>query len=188
MSYNKHFPWIGIVLMLAGLALLLDKLDILTVGTPTLIWVLCMLFGIAMVTQGFSTTNGGRIFFGTLFFLYGLYFLLHSIDAFEMRGHLFVPASFVIFGFAFVMIYLNNVREWILLLPAVLLMGIGTLYIMGSMGYFNPWEIREVVRLYWPVGLIIIGLAIVLRRRTALRARASAVAGDQPPQPPPAVG
>ncbi len=183
MSYSKHFPWIGVVLMLAGLALLLNKLDILTVGTPTLLWVLCMLFGIAMVAQGFSTTNGARIFFGTLFFLYGLYFILHSIDAFEMRSHLFIPASFLIFGFAFVMIYLNNFREWILLLPAVLLMGIGTLYIMGSMGYFNAWEMREMVRLYWPVGLIIIGLAIVLRRRTALKARAAAPADTQPPPP-----
>ncbi len=184
MSDKRQFPWIGIILMLAGVALLLEKLDVLSLSTPALLWILLLLFGLAMVVQGFSGNNGGRVFFGTIFFLYGLYFLLHSIDAVELRGHLFIPASFIIFGFAFVMLYLNNLREWLFLLPAVLLLGFGVLYIMGTLGYFTAWDVHETVRLYWPIGLIIIGVAIVLRRRVAARSHMSTSLPGEPPQPP----
>ena len=162
---NNHFPWFGIILILAGAALLLDRLDILNIEFSYVLWSFVMIVGFAKVYLGFSSNHSGRIFFGTIFFLFGLYFLLRAIDYVEMRGHIFIPATFLIVGFAFIMMYLNNPREWAFLIPAVLLMGIGAAYILSEVGYLYPWEVREYVRMYWPVGLILIGLAVLLRRR-----------------------
>ncbi len=160
-----RFPWIGVVLILVGGVLLLDRLHVADIRFSYVFWALLMVFGLIKVSQGFSNNSSGRVFMGTIFFLYGLYFLLRVLDYVEFRGHIFIPATFIIIGFAFIMTFLNNMREWSLLVPAILLMGIGSAYILSDMGYLYPWEVGEYVRMYWPVGLILVGIALLFRRR-----------------------
>jgi len=163
---KRHIPWLGVALIGIGIVLLLDRLDILDVRFSTLIWPIVVLFGLVRVGQGFSRNIQSRVFTGTVIFLYGLFFLLRSTDYVELHGHMFFPATFLIFGIAFLMMFLNNLKEWVFLLPAILLCGVGTAFILGEMGYLYRYDVWEAVRLYWPLGLVIIGLAIILRRKT----------------------
>jgi hypothetical protein len=173
-SRSFRIPWLGIVFILLGLVLLIEKLGYYHLGFGMIFWPLVLIYGFMKVVEGFSGNNSGRIFFGTICFLYGVYFLLRSADYFEIRFHMFLPATFIIIGFAFVMIFLNSPREWAFLLPAILLMGAGIAYLLGDVGYFSPWEVRELVRVYWPVGLILAGLAIILSWRSQKAGRRNA--------------
>jgi hypothetical protein len=163
------FPLFAIALIVVGVVLLLDRLQVITFGFSPVFWSLVMFFGLVRVTQGFSHDFRGRIFGGTVLFLYGLFFLLHSSEFVDIRLRMFFPATFLILGIALLMVYLNNVREWELLIPAGLLCGIGVAFLMTEIGYLDQYEVWETVRMYWPLGLVLVGLAMILRRRTRLQ-------------------
>jgi len=170
-------PWLGIVLIVIGLLLLMGRLGYYHPGFWMIFWPLVLIFGFVKVLEGFSGNNSGRIFFGTICFLYGVYFVLRSTGMFEFRFHIFVPATFIILGFAFIMVYLNALREWVFLLPAILLMGTGIAYLLSDAGYFSPWDVSDMVRTYWPVILILVGVAIMLRWRSRVHPAVNADPG-----------
>lgn len=161
----QRLPWFGAALVVLGIVMLLDKLSILEIRFAAVFWPLVMLLGIGIVTKGFSRNATGKVFWGTLIFLYALFFFLRSIDALEIRGHLFLPGTFLILGFAFLMLFLNNVKEWFFLLPACILGGIGLLFILVEYDYLYGWEVWDLVHRYWPIALILVGLAVILRRK-----------------------
>ena len=162
-------PLIAVALIVVGAVLLLDRLDVIRVGFDLVFWSLVMLFGLMRVVQGFSRDRRGRIFAGTVLFLYGLFFLLRSSDYVDVRMRMFLPATFLVFGIALLMMFINNYREWELLIPSFVFCGIGVAFVLSELGYLDPYEVREAVRLYWPVGLVVVGLALLLRRRTQIQ-------------------
>ncbi len=160
-----RFPWFGVALILFGTALLLTRFHLLDVRFSQVFWPLIMLFGIATVSRGYTRDRRGKIYWGTVLFLYGLYFFLRSMENIEFRAYMFFPATFLVFGVAFVMVYLHNVRDWFLLIPASILCGIGVLFIMTEYGYVYGLDVWEAIHRYWPVALILIGVAMIMRRR-----------------------
>ena len=166
MSNDKpRVPWFGFVLIVVGSVLLLSKLNIIDVEFMQIFWAVVMIYGILRVGQGFSRNVPRRVFGGTVLFLYGLFFFIRTWEYADMHPHMFFPASFLIFGIAFFMMYLNNAREWLYLVPALLLSGIGGAFILTEVGYLDRWDVWEAVRLYWPILLVLVGIAIILRRR-----------------------
>ncbi len=162
---RRRVPWFGIILIIIGVALLIHRFGVYHIEFSYILWSVVMIYGAVAVVRGFSGSQTGRVFFGTVLFLYGLYFLLRTTEYVELRGHMFIPATFIITGFAFIMMFLNNPREWTFLVPAAILVGFGAIYILSDTGFLSPWDVRENVRLYWPVALILIGVAILFRRR-----------------------
>jgi hypothetical protein len=154
----------GMVLIVLGAALLLERLHILGLGFSTIFWPLMMLLGIVWVARGFTLNRKGAIFWGTVLFLYALFFFLRSIESLQLYGHLFPAATFLVFGAAFLMVFVNDVQDWYFLIPALLLMGLGFLLVVSEYGYIYRWEVWEALRLYWPVVLVLFGLGILLRR------------------------
>lgn len=178
---KRRYPWFGIILIVVGGAFLVHRLGFLHVEYSYILWSLVMIFGAVRAVSGFSGSHSGRVFFGTVLFLYGLYFLLRATDYVELRGHMLIPATFIITGFAFIMMFLNSPREWTFLVPAAILVGFGALYILSESGYLSPWDVKENVRMYWPVALILIGVAILIRRRAAIHKEEN-IPGALPPQ------
>lgn len=169
--------WFGIILILLGAILLLDRMNVLDLTFSQIFWPLVMLYGIWRVARGFSRNSQRRVFTGTLFFLYGLFFFIRTWDFVEFYHHTFLAATFLIFGIAFLMLYLNRLSEWIYLIPFTLLSGIGTAFLLTELGYLDRWEVWDLVRLYWPAALVLIGIAIMLRRRGGSQAQSSATPG-----------
>ena len=163
------FPWMGVLLILLGSALLLEKIHVLHFGFVRVLWVGVMVYGAVHVANGFSTNVRGKIFWGTLLFLYGLYVLLRTFDFIEFRSHPFWPATFIIVGAGFLMIYLNNIREWFSLILALGLMGLGSAVMMGRLEYFDVHDLLYLMRRYWPVVLILMGFLILFKKRGSPR-------------------
>jgi len=168
-SRKGSAPLFAVALIVVGLVLLLDRLDVIRFGYHMVFWFLVMLYGLVRAVQGFSAGKKGRIFAGTVLFLYGLFFLLRSSDYVDVRMRMFLPATFLIFGIALLMMYLDNYREWELLIPAGLMCGLGAALILGELGYLDQYEVWDAVRLYWPLGLVLIGIALLLRRRAQIQ-------------------
>lgn len=162
MSREGSFPWFGVLLVLVGGALLLDRLAVLHLEYGRIMLGAAVVFGMYHVVRGFSRNRNGSIFWGTVLFLYGVYFFVRTFALFEFPKHLFFPASVLIFGVAIMMVYLNNLKEWFLIVPGVFLTAIGTILLLGRLELYDVWELWEPVRLYWPVVMILTGVAILL--------------------------
>ena len=157
----KRYSWFGIGLVIIGAAMLLDRLDVIRFGWQPIFWTLIAAFGIAKAVDGFGRKKSGRVFWGTVLFLFGAYNLLRDLDVVELRSYWMLPAMLVIMGLSFLMMYISSLKEWHLLIPAILLLGIGAVMIMTEYGYFYRYDVFEAVRMYWPVGLILFGGAMV---------------------------
>jgi hypothetical protein len=163
---RKHsIPWFAVAMIGVGVVLLLDRLDLIRFGFQMAFWSLLVVFGLVRVVKGFSRNQRGSIFGGTVAFLYGLFFLLRSSDYVDVHMGMFLPATFLVFGIALLMMFLNNYHEWELLIPAAMLCGIGAAFVLTDLGYLDRYDVWEAVRMYWPVGLVLLGLALLLRRR-----------------------
>lgn len=161
----SRIPWFGVALILFGLLLLVNKLDLLDVSFHEIFWPIIMLLGLVGVARGFGRGKRAKIFFSTAVFLYALFFLLHSIDRFEVEGHLVVASSFLIFGIACLMVWCNDLRDWFYLVPATLLSGVGVALLASELGYLSHWQVIDAVEVYWPLALILFGLGMILRRK-----------------------
>ncbi len=161
----SRIPWFGVALILFGALLLVSKLNFVRISFHQVFWPVVMLLSLVGVGRGFAQGRRGKIFFGTVVFLYSVFFLLHSIDQLDIGGHLIIASTFVIFGAAFFMLWCNDFRDWFHLVPAILLGGVGAAFLGSELGYFSHWEVLDVVRLYWPLGLILFGAGMILRKR-----------------------
>jgi len=160
----NRFSWLGTGLVIIGAAMLLDRLDLVRVGWQPVFWIVILIFGGLRAVDGFSRKKHGRVFWGTMLFLFGTYQLLRGLDVVELRSYWMLPAMLVIVGSSFLMMYVGSPREWHLLIPSALLLGTGAALILTEHGYIYRYDVIETVRLYWPVGLIMFGLALVARR------------------------
>lgn len=161
---HSRFSWFGVALIILGAVLLAKKFFILSVGFAEVFWALVALLGFVGVVRGFSRNRRWKVFWNSVWFLYGLFFFLRAIDLVDSTVNIFFPATFMIFGFAFLMAYLLDLRDWYLLIPAVTLSVCGGAFIASEWGYFDSWEVWHVIRTYWPVLLILFGAALMARR------------------------
>lgn len=164
-SSKRTISLLGVSLIVIGLGLILRRLGVIGFGFHEIFWPLVMFFSLFMVARGFSRGKKGKIFWGTVLFMYGLFFFLRSLEFVEVRGHMIVPATFLIAGIAFLMIYVNDFRDWVYLVPTVLLGGAGVIVLLAETGDLSAWEVYDTIHTYWPVGLILVGIAVIFRRR-----------------------
>ena len=162
---TSKIPLFGIALIAVGALILLGKFHILHVTFGVVFWPIVMILGLFGVAQGFSKNGKGKIFWSTVWFLSGLFFFLRVTDFVEVQHQMFVPAMFLIVGIAVLMTFINNVRDWFFLIPAFLFGGIGVMFIFAELDYVSYWDVSDSLRMYWPVVLILCGLAILFRRR-----------------------
>lgn len=162
---TQRFSWFGAMLIVLGAALLLKHLQIINVHFAQIFNALLILWGIVMVGRGFAQNRKGRVFAGTLVFLWGVLFMIGSLDQYNFRASLFPAAAFLILGVGFFMMFLCDARDWFLLLPMLILGGIGTTFLLGDYGYWSMWDVWWNIHRYWPALLILFGLALMLRRK-----------------------
>ena len=162
---HSRFSWFGVALIILGAVLLLKRLFFISIGFSEIFWALVALLGFVSVVRGFSRDRRWKVFWGSAWFLYGLFFFLRSINLTEAAPEIFFPATFLIFGLAFLMAYLLDLRDWYLLIPALTLGLCGGAFILSECGYFDSWEVWRVVRTYWPVFLILFGVCLMACRR-----------------------
>ena len=155
--------WFGVGLIVVGVAMLLDRLDVVRMGWPFAIWTLMALFGLVKGVDGFGRRKPRLVFWGTFLFLLGTYCLLRDLDVVDLQSYWWLPATILILGFSFLMMYMSTPKDWHLLVPSVSLLGIGAVMVLTEFGYFYRYDIVHAIRVYWPVGLILFGVSLILQ-------------------------
>jgi hypothetical protein len=161
----KRFSLFGLALVLIGALLLVDRLHILSIGPGMIYLPIFMLLGLVLAVRGFSAGRQGKVFWGTVIFLFAIYFLMKRTNFWDFHFYMMPAATFLILGIGFVMMFVNNPREWAVLIPAILIGGLGVTLVLIEHGYLYQWDVWDVARLWWPVAIILIGLSLLLRKR-----------------------
>jgi hypothetical protein len=161
-----RFSWFGVALILIGAALLLHRLGVVSLGWHVVAWGVVTLIGVVKLFNGFSLKQRGSAFWGTAFFLIGLYNVVAELGVFEFQEYLVAPALVLTLGTAFLAVFLVMPRDWHNLVPSLFFLGLGTLMVLAEMGFLFRWQVEDLVGTYWPVGLILFGAALLLSRRS----------------------
>jgi LiaI-LiaF-like transmembrane region/LiaF transmembrane domain len=163
---NGRYVWMGSALIVIGAAMLLNRLGLLDVEWPVVFWTLVSLFGAYKLAAHIKTRRKGGVFWGTFLLLFG------AVKALDYAGTIFVyqfytiPLIFTLVGISLFAAFLVSPGDWQILVPAVLLLGIGVCMTLADFGYMSRWEVNYAVHHYWPVILILFGAALLLRRKS----------------------
>lgn len=162
---TSRFSWFGIALIIAGIALLLDRLDLIGFSWTTALWILLGAFAAKKAIEGFAANKRGRLFFGTFVFLFSLVRVFEAFDLFHLDHYLMFPAIVIMLGSSFLMLFLHTPREWNVLIPATFLLGLGFAIVLVESGYLYRRDVLDAVGDYWPVVFILFGISLLFRRR-----------------------
>ena len=160
----NRYSWFGIALIVVGAAMLLDRFQVVRFGWWFSVWALIGVFGLVRSIDGFAKRRPAGVFWGTFLFLFGTYFLLRDLDMVELRSYWWFPAMLLILGFSFLTTYVSTPRDWHLLVPSLVLLGVGSAMILTELGYIYRYDVVHAIRMYWPVALIAFGISLILSR------------------------
>jgi hypothetical protein len=161
----QRIPVIGIILVLLGALLLMKQLNMVKLNTAIVISMGFTLYGAVAVIRSYSTNIRRSLFWGGLCFFGGILFMLSGFDLISRSPEVLIPAFIIIFGLAFVTLYLFNFRDIHLLIPAILFIGIGTALMMTELGFWYVSDVWTNVHHYWPIALILFGISMLLRKK-----------------------
>ena len=161
---KSHPVGFGIVLIVVGLAMLLDHLDILAMSWWLIFWA-SVAVGSAVVLVRNSRHKQGGVFWLTVLFFFALYKTLRLLGALEFHESMGLPLLMVIAGIGLVAVVVTHPVRWHLLVPAVILIGVGGAMVLAEMDVFTALDVRTAVNNYWPVAVILFGAAMLLNSR-----------------------
>ena len=104
-----------------------------------------------------------RLVVGIIFLLVGLYFLLNNFDLIPFELPNFITswqASLILIG---LLLLTNRERR----VGGIVLITIGVVFLLPD---FFDISVGEIIRQFWPLALVIIGVALLLRRSRGKRA------------------
>ena len=164
---QKKIPWVGAVLILAGVLLLVHRFGYITLHWHEIGWGVIALYGAVKAVNGFSRHSAGTAFWGTAFFLIGAVGFAHPLR-FGIFGSLSgASVILLILGVSFLIAFLSNTQEWHFVIPSLFFAGLGALFVASDYDYFSRWDLVEAVGKYWPLALILFGVSLILNRRSA---------------------
>jgi len=161
----KKIPVLGIVLIVLGIGLLLRQLNIITIDAVTVIVGAITVYGGTMVVRSFSLNIRQSLFFGSLCFFSGVVILLGKYHVIERSPYIYVPAFLMVFGLAFLMLFIFNLKDFHLLVPAGIFIGLGVAFMMTEIGLWYVEDVKDAIAMYWPAALIVFGGLLLVRKK-----------------------
>jgi len=162
----------AVILIALGILFLLINLNVLQgVGIGQLWPIFPIVLGIGMWTQYFAgrMRDPGLVTGGTIFLLVGLFFFLFTLEVnvpglgrmhWGRMADLW-PAFPTIVGVALLLQWLaGGLRDTALLIPVAILLAVGLGGFAFTLANFPTFRI---IADYWPVALILIGVAVLVR-------------------------
>jgi len=160
----KRIPFFGIILVIVGVGLLLRQLHILRLDGESMVLFGLIAYGGVMIVRSFVTDVRQALFFGSLCFFSGIVLFLGKYDLVESSAYIYVPGFLIATGLSFAMLFIFNFRDFHLLVPSLIFIGLGVAFMMTEVGYLYPSDVKEAVRQYWPAAFIVFGILIIVRR------------------------
>ena len=162
MSTHKHSIWPGLILIVIGALLLVNKLVPYSIGWYEIYPLILMALGVLIFISVIGKRDKGAVFFGTFLFLLGLFFFLRNFDIipyYYMRE--VWPIILIILGLSFVSVFITKPDDWGVLVPGGILLFLGIAFLLRKF-HIIYLDIGDIIAEYWPVILIIIGGGIIL--------------------------
>jgi hypothetical protein len=162
-----RIPFLGVLFIVLGLTLLLDRLDIIDLRWGKTVWLLVSIYGATLIAQAFVNRRRSHLLWGNLLFFFGGCIALWQWRIIPSEDFYFLPLMCLAVGFSCLTTYIYEPRNVALLIPAVVFVGFGVVFYLWWWEYLDWFDMRYYARRYWPMLLIAWGLALVLRRRSS---------------------
>ncbi len=163
MKTYAHRPWLGIGLIALGVALLLHQLRVLPIEWREVWWGAVCVAGVWLIVKGF-TNQGKGMFLGVCAVGIGGYKLLSNFTTLYIPSYLVVPSLMILAGVGILFVYFTTLSRWHLLVPSLLLIGLGGLIVIAEQGYIDRWAVIDFLRTWWPASLVLFGTAMLLNQ------------------------
>lgn len=150
----------GSILIIIGFAILLKPyyiLDIYFFRSYGL-----FILGILGLLKGLSASPRRNIYLPVFILTLGAYYLLGDAGFYYIDRGLTITVVILLLGVSFYPLYFLVNRKWSYLLYGNLIMAVGLLFLAYYLDYIPTYIFRTVVEDYWPVALIIIGIAYLI--------------------------
>jgi hypothetical protein len=143
----------GFVVIIVGILLLLNNLDLIELSWERLWPVLPLALGVCFLIQFAQNRDKGILIPATLFTGVGIFFFMFTTGVFpwDAMGDWW-PIFPLLLGLGFFFAYLADMRDSGLLIPATILLTVGGVFLARN----NP--VTRGYLKYWPVVLVIAGL------------------------------
>jgi hypothetical protein len=154
--------WFPALLIVAGTAILLQRLHVMWIGWVPLLFGIVTIAGAVRLYNGLAMKSRGGVFWGLFWCVLGGAGLLRSLDVVWLDGDTVVAGLFLLFGTGLVLMFLVSRRDWYLLVPAACCLLVGCAVLATDLGYLAEWDVVPVVNRWWPAGLVLSGAALIL--------------------------
>lgn len=161
MARNTGSYVLGVLLILVGLVLLLDRLEVVRFTWRTAYPILVLASGLLFLILSGGVQNRGAIFAGSVLTVLGVYFVLRNYRlVYEVRYLGGWSVFFFALGLGFVILYVMEPKDWGLLVPGGILVFIGGAAMLEQLDVIG-WRTWQRLVDFWPVILILIGAKLL---------------------------
>ncbi|MBI4535711.1 MAG: hypothetical protein HY708_05490 [Ignavibacteriae bacterium] len=167
--FPGRIPALGIALIVVGTMMILERSGMISLEWTAIAWAVLALYGAQKLLTGFSQKRRGKVFWGTMFLLFGSFQILSKLEMIDFRFEMMLPIILIMVGMSIFAMYVANPAEWHLVIPAFFFIALGSVIVFSEMGYLDRWEVASAVKNYWPVALIVFGGALIARSRRPIR-------------------
>ena len=155
--------WSGIVLISIGVLILLYQIDFIDFSRADLVTYGCIFLGIIFLVKGVGHPQKHGLFGGVFFSVFGLSMLLMRERIFPRADEFGFAAFFVSLALANLVYMFFKEDKTTNLVWTVIFGAIGGLFYWSYVGYYPPWYVYEQIKTFWPLALVILGLAMIVR-------------------------
>ena len=159
----KKQYWPAIMLILIGVLLLLYQTDLLDFSIVDLVSYGFVLIGVTFILKSINRSDRRGILGAVFFTLFGITMILmreHTLPRDDEFGFAAFFIALALGNFAYLPFKKDKSTN---LIWGIVFGAVGALLIWVYYGYYPSWYIYEQVWLYWPVILIILGTAMIVR-------------------------
>lgn len=164
-TYPIRISGFAVLLIVLGVTMLLHRLHIAWIPWQTALFFLVAAGGAVKLYNGFALKIRGKVFWGVVWFVVGLGLLLDTTYVIELTPGLAVSGLMIAVGVGFLLMFALRRSDWSQLVPGAFFILAGSLCLAGELGYFSTWDVASACETYWPVGLILFGVALLLNHK-----------------------
>jgi hypothetical protein len=154
----------GTALLILGVSLLLNHLNVEWVDSRMLWAGFCVIGGLGLAIGGVINRTNGSVFVGSWSFLFGIFWVLRLLRIIHPYDHLAGAAVFLSLGLSFAMLFILEPRRFGYILLSLLFVAFGGLFILNAVDVVAFADLAPIIHRFWPVALIVAGLYIIMRR------------------------
>lgn len=162
---NSSVSVVGILFVVIGTLLLLNKLSILPFQWSYVLWGGIGLYGLGVAVLAFPQQRGSAVFWGSFLFFISVGMIVHKIWSIEDAPKNYLAILSLASGFSFLMLYFLNLRRFSMLFMALLTGSFGVLYYLWQFELLEWSDVRTIIQTYWPVLLILWGISFLVPRK-----------------------